>query len=219
MGINDLVSRVKVCNTQDEYLDVLKLLADNVNKYLKDETLGLSALEEKIVFIIKQRVIYNFNSEKMQLYYKYVDKIKRGISKFYNIGKDEVEIKNLDDLIASLKIYKLKNATLSSFIYKSSNDLASDLSEIIENKSGSLLEKNYVKMVIKKLDSSECIDDIDIREDENFYRIIQTIKLDSYYNSKEKTSKLAMSNKYRKKLECEEDTNEIESLFDEVRKK
>lgn len=181
----------------------IMVFTDNLNLITKirkrklsdDESITLRKLTEELIKLGIEEPVENIKSYKRTELFKLTTKAKRELEKIRYIEEQEPEIKNINDWIKSLKIYKLENNNLSQIYYQNSYELYQDIRKIILSKTVPNYQKIYAARVINKIEEQNKLSKINIKiEDYELSELIRLIKNNSEFNYK------LMPFKYQKEL-------------------
>lgn len=185
--LNNLIDRIIYLapgyNNSITYKDYIELLEQTLAVYNYIQKKRSNDLITDYDYYIMRKIIKEILNNKLTSASR-ID-IKNKLESLYhqleelltNIPKveiPEIRVTDINSLVRSLKIYKLKGNFLSPDTYQSSYQLYSDLRKIILNRYSTMTEKVYANRIINQLSSAT---NIDIKqEDYELFCIMKLVK-------------------------------------------
>lgn len=176
------ISRTELWNERiklfEGSLEIIQEIKNNY--YIKEEDyLALRKLTEELIKQGIDKPVTDIKSYKRNNIHELTNQAKEELAEMPSIEEKEPEIKNINDWIKSLKIYKLSGQYLSKNYYQTSYELYKDIRKIVLSKNLHNYKKVYASRVISKLEDkqNDLPENINIKiEDYELSELIRLIK-------------------------------------------
>lgn len=135
----------------------LEIISDIMNQdnVRDDDYIALRKLTEELIKKGIDGPVTDIRSYKRDRLSELTAKLKEELTKMPDITEKELEIKNLNDWITALKIFKLDGQFLSMNYYESSYDLYCDMRKIVFTKTPPAYKRIYLGRIADKIENEE----------------------------------------------------------------
>lgn len=135
----------------------LEIISDIMNQdnVSDDDYIALRKLMKELIKKGIDGPVTDIRSYKRNMLSELTAKLKEELTKIPDITEKEPEIKNVNDWIASLKIFKLNDKFLSTNYYYNSYDLYHDVRRIVLTKNPPIYKKIYLGRIADKIENQE----------------------------------------------------------------